>query len=867
MLPGPSRGARSDLPERAISEGNEAKSAMTQSSETTPPAATPSTYGSESITVLEGLEAVRKRPGMYIGDVHDGSGLHHLVWEAVDNAVDEHLGGFCTRMDVTVHFDGSITVEDNGRGIPVGKHVEESKKLGRDISAAELVMTKLHAGGKFDHSSYKVSAGLHGVGVSAVNAVSEWLKLEIKREGHVHFQEFRRGVPVAPLQQIGDSDKTGTKVSFKPDHEIFTITEFQYDILASRLRELAFLNAGFHITLTDERETTGGKARQDVFEYKGGIGEFVELLNKAKEPVHEQVVTILAEATPEGGTTAIVVEVALQWNSSFTEQVYPYTNNVSNKDGGTHLTGLRAALTRVFNNYGQSANLFKDVKNGLSGEDIREGLTAVISVKHPDPSFDSQTKSKLVSSEVKGIVENVVVEKLGRYFEENPSIARKIMEKALLAAKAREAARKAREVVRKGQMDFTSLSGKLADCQTRDPAQAELYIVEGDSAGGSAKQGRDRKFQAILPLKGKILNVERARLDKMLSSAEIGTLIQALGCGIGEGSFDIEKLRYHQIVLMTDADVDGSHIRTLLLTFFYRQMPQILERGYLYIAQPPLYRVRRGKKDIYLKDQPALDRFFLEHGVEGLAIRASKGPTLSGEPLLRLAERLRMFRRALSKIDRRADAKIVAAALRATGLGKNELRERKKVEAAMPVLKAYLEKRYPDIAPVSFDVGWEVEHGAASIKITPRPGSAARPTVLDWALVESAEYEELYAIEQDVRSLGPAPYFAKTVKKRDEEEEDGAKETQLDDADALWDFMDARGRKGTQIQRYKGLGEMNPEQLWETTLNPDARVMLQVRLDDVVQTDQIFSVLMGDQVEPRRQFIEDNALSVKNLDI
>jgi len=840
---------------------------MTQSSETTPPAATPSTYGSESITVLEGLEAVRKRPGMYIGDVHDGSGLHHLVWEAVDNAVDEHLGGFCTRMDVTVHFDGSITVEDNGRGIPVGKHVEESKKLGRDISAAELVMTKLHAGGKFDHSSYKVSAGLHGVGVSAVNAVSEWLKLEIKREGHVHFQEFRRGVPVAPLQQIGDSDKTGTKVSFKPDHEIFTITEFQYDILASRLRELAFLNAGFHITLTDERETTGGKARQDVFEYKGGIGEFVELLNKAKEPVHEQVVTILAEATPEGGTTAIVVEVALQWNSSFTEQVYPYTNNVSNKDGGTHLTGLRAALTRVFNNYGQSANLFKDVKNGLSGEDIREGLTAVISVKHPDPSFDSQTKSKLVSSEVKGIVENVVVEKLGRYFEENPSIARKIMEKALLAAKAREAARKAREVVRKGQMDFTSLSGKLADCQTRDPAQAELYIVEGDSAGGSAKQGRDRKFQAILPLKGKILNVERARLDKMLSSAEIGTLIQALGCGIGEGSFDIEKLRYHQIVLMTDADVDGSHIRTLLLTFFYRQMPQILERGYLYIAQPPLYRVRRGKKDIYLKDQPALDRFFLEHGVEGLAIRASKGPTLSGEPLLRLAERLRMFRRALSKIDRRADAKIVAAALRATGLGKNELRERKKVEAAMPVLKAYLEKRYPDIAPVSFDVGWEVEHGAASIKITPRPGSAARPTVLDWALVESAEYEELYAIEQDVRSLGPAPYFAKTVKKRDEEEEDGAKETQLDDADALWDFMDARGRKGTQIQRYKGLGEMNPEQLWETTLNPDARVMLQVRLDDVVQTDQMFSVLMGDQVEPRRQFIEDNALSVKNLDI
>ena len=830
-------------------------------------APTTSSYGSDSITVLEGLEAVRKRPGMYIGDVHDGSGLHHLVWEAVDNAVDEHLGGFCSRMDVTVHFDGSLTVEDNGRGIPVGKHLEESRKLGRDISAAELVMTKLHAGGKFDHSSYKVSAGLHGVGVSAVNAVSEWLKLEIKREGHVHFQEFRCGVPVAPLERIGDSDKTGTKVSFKPDHDIFTITEFQYDILASRLRELAFLNAGFQITLTDEREVTAGKPRQDLFSYGGGIAEFVELLNKAKEPVHDQVVNINAEHTPEGASAAIQVELALQWNSSFSEQVFCYTNNVNNKDGGTHLTGLRAALTRVFNAYGQSHSLFKDVKSGLSGEDIREGLTAVISVKHPDPSFDSQTKSKLVSSEVKGIVENVVGERLGRFFEENPQTARKIMEKAVIAAKAREAARKAREVVRKGQMDFTSLSGKLADCQTRDPQQAELYIVEGDSAGGSAKQGRDRKFQAILPLKGKILNVERARLDKMLSSAEIGTLIQALGCGIGEGSLDIDKLRYHQIVLMTDADVDGSHIRTLLLTFFYRQMPQIIERGYLYIAQPPLYRVRRGKKDIYLKDQPALDRFFLEHGVEGLALRASKGPTLSGEPLLRLAERLRMFRRALSKIDRRADAKIVAAALRATGLGKNELRERKRVEAATPLLKAYLEKRYPDCAPISLDVGWEVEHGAATIRVVPRPGSNARPTVIDWALVESAEYEELYAIEQDVRSLGPAPYFAKTIRKRDDEDDSDAKETELADADAVWDFIDARGRKSTQIQRYKGLGEMNPEQLWETTLNPDARVMLQVRLDDAVQTDQIFSVLMGDQVEPRRQFIEDNALSVKNLDI
>ncbi len=826
----------------------------------------PSNYGSESITVLEGLEAVRKRPGMYIGDVHDGSGLHHLVWEVVDNAVDEHLGGFCSRMDVTIHFDGSITVDDNGRGIPVAKHAEMSNKLGKEVSAAEVVMTVLHAGGKFDHSSYKVSAGLHGVGVSAVNAVSEWLKLEIKRDGHVHYQEYRRGVPVAPIAVIGETDRTGTKVTFKPDPQIFTITEYSYDILASRLRELSFLNAGFVISLTDER----GEGRKETFEYKGGIREFVEHLNKAKEPVHDKVVHIIAEVAPESGGTNIVVEVALQWNSTYAEQIFPYTNNIHNKDGGTHLTGFKGALTRVFNNYGTQANLFKEVKNGLSGEDIREGLTAVISVKLPDPSFSSQTKDKLVTSEAKTVVENVVVDKLGQFFEENPSTARKIVEKAILAAKAREAARKAREVVRKGAMDYTSLSGKLADCQSRDPQVSELYIVEGDSAGGSAKQGRDRKFQAILPLKGKILNVERARLDKMLSSAEIGTLITALGCGIGNpeqgGSFDIEKLRYHQIVLMTDADVDGSHIRTLLLTFFYRQMPEILEKGYLYIAQPPLYRVWKGKKSLYMKDQGSLDRFFLEQGVEGLAVRASKGPTLTGEPLLRLSERLRMFRRALAKIDRRADARLVAAVLRASGLGKNELRERKRVEQALPAIRARLEKKYPDIFPLTMNVGWETEHGAATIDIRPRAGSAARDAVIDWNLVESAEYEELYSIEQDVRSIGPAPYFAKVVKGSEETQAD-AKEIELEDADALWDFIEARGRKGWNLQRYKGLGEMNPEQLWETTLDPNARVMLQVRLDDAVQTDQIFTILMGDQVEPRRDFIEQNALNVRNLDI
>jgi DNA gyrase subunit B len=817
----------------------------------TPQTSPPSSYDSTSITVLEGLEAVRKRPGMYIGDVHDGSGLHHLVWEVVDNAVDEHLGGFCTRMDVTIHFDGSVTVDDDGRGIPVGIMPE------RGVSAAEVVMTVLHAGGKFDHSSYKVSAGLHGVGVSAVNAVSEWLKMEIKREGHVYFQEYRRGAPIAPLTVIGDTDKTGTKMSFKPDPTIFTVTEYQYDILASRLRELSFLNAGFMISLVDERD--GG--RKETFQYKGGIGEFVEHLNKAKEPVHDKVISIVAEIPTEAGGAPIGLELSLQWNASYQEQIFCYTNNVPNKDGGTHLTGLRAALTKVFNSYGTSQNLFKEVKNGLQGEDIREGLTAVISIKHPDPSFDSQTKSKLVSSEVKTIVETTVYEKLGQFFEENPQVARRIVEKTIMAAKAREAARKAREVVRKGQLDYSTLSGKLADCQTRDPSQGELYIVEGDSAGGSAKQGRDRKFQAILPLRGKILNVERARLDKMLSSAEIGTLIAALGCGIGEGSFDIEKLRYHQVILMTDADVDGSHIRTLLLTFFYRQMPELIERGYLYIAQPPLYRARRGKKDVYLKDQPALDRFFLEHGVEGLAVRASKGPTLAGDPLFRLAERLRMFRRALAKIDRRADAGLIGQALHAAPLGKIELRERKKVEAAVPLIRERIERKRPDILPLAIDVGWDVEHGAARITLAPRQGAAARKTVIDWDLVDSAEYEELYAIEQDVRSIGPAPYFVREAGKGKTEE------SEVEDADALWDHIDARGRKGTELQRYKGLGEMNPSQLWETTLDPNTRVMLQVRLDDVVQTDQIFTILMGDQVEPRRQFIEDNALNVKNLDI
>jgi DNA gyrase subunit B len=808
-----------------------------------------SDYDASNITVLEGLEAVRKRPGMYIGDVHDGSALHHLVWEAVDNAVDEHLAGFCKRIDVTVHFDDSVTVEDDGRGIPVGIMPD------RGVSAAEVVMTVLHAGGKFDHSSYKVSAGLHGVGVSAVNAVSEWLRLEITREGRLWFQEFRRGVPQARLAAIGESPRTGTKVTFKPDHEIFSSTEYSFDILANRLRELAFLNSGLVVRLKDER----GDGRSESWEYKGGIAEFVALLSKTKEPVHDDVIAFSGEYAAGEGKAPIAIDLALQWTNSYADQILPYTNNVHNKDGGTHLTGLRAALTRTLNTYGQAHNLFKDAKSGLSGDDTREGVVCVVHVKAPDASFDSQTKSKLVSSEVKGVVENAVNEYVGRYFEEHPGTARKVLEKAVLAAKAREAARKAREVVRKGVLDSTSLSGKLADCQSKDPTISELYIVEGESAGGSAKQGRDRHFQAILPLKGKILNVERARLDRMLSSQEVATLISALGCGIDEsGNFELSKLRYHKVVLMTDADVDGSHIRTLLLTFFYRQMREVIERGYLFIAQPPLYGVRKGKRHFYQKDQAALDRFLIENGIEGITLQSSKGPTLSGMVLFNLATRLRAMHDTLQKIDARCDARVVAALFRVGGMSLADFRDRAKVDLAAEKLKTQLETRYPDLCPLSVTVEWEKQHGAGRVAVKFRPGASSRPAVVEWELAESAEYQELLSIDEDVRSIGPAPY---TVRAGEEKTET------LADAESLQAFITERGRKGMHITRYKGLGEMNADQLWDTTMSPDARTLLQVRVNDPVRADELFSVLMGDQVEPRRQFIEENALNVRNLDI
>jgi len=814
-----------------------------------PLAAPGSDYDSSNITVLEGLEAVRKRPGMYIGDVHDGSALHHLVWEVIDNSVDEHLAGQCTRVTVTVHFDGSVTVEDDGRGIPVGIMPE------RGVSAAEVVMTVLHAGGKFDHSSYKVSAGLHGVGVSAVNAVSEWLRLEIQREGKLWFQEYRRGVPQASIVPIGESDRTGTKVGFKPDHEIFSNTEYSYDILANRLRELAFLNSGLVIELVDER----GEGRKEVYEYKGGIREFVSLLSKTKEPVHDEVVAFTGEFSAGEGKALMELDIALQWTNSYSEQILCYTNNVFNRDGGTHLTGLRSALTRSLNTYGQAQNLFKDAKSGLTGDDTREGVICVIHVKHPDASFDSQTKSKLVSSEVKGVVENAVNEHLSRYFEEHPQTARKILEKAVMAAKAREAARKAREVVRKGVLDSTSLSGKLADCQSKDPSISELYIVEGESAGGSAKQGRDRHNQAILPLKGKILNVERARLDRMLSSQEVMTLISALGCGIDEnGQFDVSKLRYHKIILMTDADVDGSHIRTLLLTFFYRQMRQVIEQGYLFIAQPPLYGVRKGKRLLYMKDQAGLDRFLIENAIEELSVQAERGPVLSGLPLFNLASRLRSMRGVLAKIDRRADARVVAALIRTNPLTLADFRDHAKVEAAAKQLEVALCERYPDLCPLSVTLEWEKVHGAGRLVTRFRPGASTRPATLDWELAESAEYQELLSIWEDVRSIGPAPYTARAGK---------ADPVTLRDPEALDVYISERGRKGMHITRYKGLGEMNADQLWETTMSPDARTLLQVKINDPVRADELFSVLMGDQVEPRRQFIEENALNVKNLDI
>ena len=826
---------------------------------TTPPSATPSVppagttpkaYDERSIKVLEGLEAVRQRPGMYIGDVHDGTALHHLVWEAVDNAVDEHLAkdGTCTHISVKVLVDGSVSVEDNGRGIPVGMH-----ELG--VSAAEIVMTKLHGGGKFDNDSYSISAGTHGVGVSAVNAVSEFLKLEIWREGKAWYQEYARGIPQGPLLATGESNRTGTRVTFKPDHTIFSMTEFSYDILERRLRELAFLNSGLAITFVDERRD----AKEHLYRYTGGIVEYVKYLNQGKTALHPDVIYFRAEQEVDlkQGRGRVIVEAAMQWTDSLHEALASYTNNIHQKDGGTHVTGFRGALTKTLNAYGTEKNLLKELKNQpLSGEDVREGLTAVISVKHPNPSYSSQTKDKLVSSEVKGIVEGIVGDKLGQFLEENPPVAKKVMERCVLSSMARAAAARARELVqRKGVLDITSLPGKLSDCQERDPAKCELFIVEGDSAGGSAKQGRDRKHQAILPLRGKILNVERVRFEKVLQNQEVGTLITALGAGIGE-IFNPEKIRYHKIVIMTDADVDGSHIRTLLLTFFCRQMPQLLEKGYLYIAQPPLYGVRRGKKMIYVKDDDALARHLVEAGTDGMTLSTDKG-LISGDQLRTVLMELHRGRGLLSKAEMRGDTKIIGAVVQASGLDRDGLADEAALRAGIDRMEKHLERFAPDVLPLKVSYEDDVEHTRKRAIVRTRNGSGSR-TVIDFNLLDAPEIRELNAIHRRARELGTLPW--KLI-------DDDKREIEIGHVDALYDTIDARGRKGAYIQRYKGLGEMSAEQLWETTMDPARRIMLKVRIEDAIATDKVLSLLMGDDVEPRREFIEQNALNVRNLDI
>jgi len=798
-----------------------------------------SEYNEGSIQVLKGLEAVRKRPGMYIGDTDDGTGLHHMVYEVVDNSVDESLAGHCDRIDVKIHLDGSVSVEDNGRGIPVGEHPTEKRPT------AEVVMTVLHAGGKFDQSNYKVSGGLHGVGVSVVNGLSEWLKLEIRRDGQTFVQEYREGDPATTLVPIGKSTRTGTKITFKPDGKIFKMVEFSFDILSQRLRELSYLNKGLTIVLGDDRS---GKLQE--FHFQGGISEFVKEMNRSKTTVHETPIMI------EGQVDSTIVEIALQWNDSYQPAVFCFTNNIKNKDGGAHLTGFKAALTRTVNSYASDNGLVKDLKAGLGGDDITEGLSAVVSVKHPDPKFSNQPKDKLVSSEVKGIVERIVNENLARFFEEHPKESKQIIEKAVLAARARDAARKARELVqRKGALDFSSLPGKLADCQERDPAHSELYIVEGDSAGGSAKQGRNRKDQAVLPLRGKILNVEKARLDKMLSSQEIVTLITALGCGVEKERL-IEKLRYHRIIIMTDADVDGSHIRTLLLTLFYRHYPEIIDHGFLYIAQPPLFRVKKGKRELYLKNEQALEEYLLEGAVENITLKGSNGIPVTGDALVKLARASSQYRRILKLLDRKLDSRVVDAVVKVTNLDKNTIKERGNVERSFEAIRSYLSSTEVDLPDVALSVKSDEEHGAFQLDAAARPGSVRKTTALGYDLFDSSEFADLKRLWQQLSSVGEGPFVIAS----------DSMVSPLEKLDELGDRLGEAGKKGLAIQRYKGLGEMNPEQLWETTMDPTKRTLLQVRVGDAIEADKLFSTLMGDLVEPRRDFIASNALSVRNLD-
>ncbi len=787
-------------------------------------------YTAEDIKILKGLAAVRKRPAMYIGSTGP-EGLHHLVYEVVDNSVDEALAGYCKNIHVTIHYDGSCTVVDDGRGIPTEPHPGDPK--GR--SAAEIVMTELHAGGKFESKAYKVSGGLHGVGVSVVNALSEWLELEVKRGGLVYQQRYERGVPVTPLRVVGKTRSTGTRVTFKPDSEIFETTEFSFETLSQRLRELAFLNRGLRITLQDERS---GKKQE--FYYRGGIVSFVQELNKNKTVLHPKPIYISGE---RDGT---IVEIAIQYNDTYTETIYTYANNINTREGGTHLIGFKAALTRTANQYAQGMKFGRDGKVNISGEDIREGLTAVISVKLREPQFEGQTKMKLGNTEVKGIVESIVNEQLSTFFEENPQVARKIIEKAVQAARAREAARKARELARrKGALDDAALPGKLADCSERDPSKSEIFIVEGDSAGGSAKQGRDRTFQAILPLRGKILNVEKARFDKMLSSEEIKTLIAALGTGIGD-EFDISKIRYHRVILMTDADVDGAHIRTLLLTFFFRQMPDVIERGYLYIAQPPLYKVKKGRTERYIQNESELQDMLFELASEEVSLRV-RGGFVSGKGVIPYLKRLAGY---VSLIDwfglRRKDTEVLEYLLD-RGVSLQTLSQKEAVEA----LCRELSERFTNlkIGEITFDE----EHNCWGTEIR-RVGRRVR---LNAEFLTSPDYREIVHMHSIVEELGPRPF-----KVRIKEVERGFESTK-----DLLNFIMEVARKGLSIQRYKGLGEMNPQQLWETTMDPEKRTLLQVTIEDSVEADQIFTVLMGENVEPRKEFIIRHALEAKNIDV